>query len=82
MATQMVSVCIVLQVMALLKAAGGQQGGEGWDQGEQAETIWAEMGLQPDAHITQVVTPTCSRTPCFTPWLVQHGKALWGLWRC
>ena len=41
-----------MQVVALLKAEGVHQEGE--NQGELAETLWAEMGLQPDAHITQV----------------------------
>lgn len=45
-----------LQVMSLLKAAGGEQEGASWDQGELAETLWAEMGLQPDAQLTQVCT--------------------------
>lgn len=48
--------------MALLKTVGaqskgegmGEGEGEGWDQGELAETLWTEMGLTPDAHITQV----------------------------
>lgn len=44
----------MLQVMALLKAAGGEQEEDSWEQAELAETLWAEMGLQPDAHITQV----------------------------
>lgn len=43
-----------LQVMTLLRAAGGEQEGASWDQGELVETLWAEMGLQPDAHITHV----------------------------
>ncbi len=45
-----------MQVMALLKAVGGQgEGvGEGEVNGELAETLWTEMGLAPDAHITQV----------------------------
>ncbi len=38
--------------MALLKAVGGQ--GEAQVNGELAETLWTEMGLAPDAHITQV----------------------------
>lgn len=45
-----------VQVLSLLKAAGGEQEGASWEQGELAETLWAEMGLQPDAHITQVST--------------------------
>ena len=40
--------------MALLKAAGVEQEAASRDQGELAETMWAEMGLHPDAHITQV----------------------------
>ena len=40
--------------MTLLKAAGGEQDGASWEQGELVETLWAEMGLQPDAHITHV----------------------------
>lgn len=43
-----------VQVLTLLKAAGGEQDGASWEQGELAETLWAEMGLQPDAHITNV----------------------------
>lgn len=43
-------------MLTLLKAAGGEQEGASWDQGELAETLWAEMGLQPDAHITHVCT--------------------------
>ena len=44
--------------MALLKAVGGQGEGAGEGEaqvnGELAETLWTEMGLAPDAHITQV----------------------------
>ena len=43
-----------LQVMTLLRAAGGEQEGASWEQSELVETLWAEMGLQPDAHITHV----------------------------
>ncbi len=47
-----------MQVMALLKAVGGQGEGAGEGEaqvnGELAETLWTEMGLAPDAHITQV----------------------------
>ena len=42
--------------MTLLRAAGAEQEGASWDQGELAETLWAEMGLQADAHITYVCT--------------------------
>ncbi|KAL3139978.1 hypothetical protein ABBQ38_004265 [Trebouxia sp. C0009 RCD-2024] len=42
------------QVLTMLEAAGGERGGA-WEQGELAETLWAEMGLEPDAHITQDV---------------------------
>lgn len=47
--------CLVLQVMALLRTAGGAPI-QSWapDQDELTETLWAEMGLQPDAHITLV----------------------------
>ena len=47
--------CHVLQVMALLRTAGGAPI-QSWapDQDEHSETLWAEMGLQPDAHITLV----------------------------
>ena len=51
-----------LQVLTLLRAAGAEQEGASWDQGELAETLWAEMGLQPDAHITHVCTTI--RKPC------------------
>ena len=47
-----------MQVMALLKAVGGKREGPGEGEaqvnGELAETLWTEMGLAPDAHITQV----------------------------
>ncbi|DBA67070.1 hypothetical protein WJX79_005030 [Trebouxia sp. C0005] len=47
------------QVMALLKAVGGQGEGAGEGEaevnGELAESLWTEMGLAPDAHITQDV---------------------------
>ena len=46
---------VALQVLTMLEAAGGEQDGA-WEQGELAETLWAEMGLEPDAHITQVYT--------------------------
>lgn len=46
---------VTLQVLTMLEAAGGERGGA-WEQGELAETLWAEMGLEPDAHITQVYT--------------------------
>ena len=45
-----------VQLLSLLKAAGAEQQGSSWEQGELAETLWAEMGLQPDADITQVST--------------------------
>ena len=57
-----------VQVMTLLRAAGGEQEGASWDQGELVETLWAEMGLQPDAHITYVCTakPAISKHCCRT----------------
>ena len=46
--------------MAMLKAAAAdaEQDSTSWDQGELAETMWAEMGIQPDAYITQASPAT------------------------
>lgn len=47
--------------MALLRTAGGNPS-QTWapDQDELTETLWAEMGLGPDAHITLVSFPNPS----------------------
>lgn len=53
-----------LQVVALLRTAGGSPT-QSWapDQDELTETLWAEMGLQPDAHITLVRLPSLPDEP-------------------
>lgn len=59
--------------MTLLKAAGGEQEGASWEEGELAETLWAEMGLQPDAHITHVR----AAKPAISQAVVQYPRPIW-----